>query len=157
MPCDGCEEVPRSLNFDFKLAFIALLLLGFGLFAILQALGFLPADWLRPNPKVPKIIFLLIGGILVLSGGLAFGKLLQAQPWQMNIMGYTVLAASWVVSHWLVFGAEEAKCEIGLNGLSIFGLQICQGMFGAILIAFDIFFLGIAWQWWAKGKHPFSS
>jgi hypothetical protein len=134
----------------FTQAIIAACLFGFGLFAILQNVGYLPAHWLSPNPDVPNGIYLMIGTILILGSGLLVGKLMKLKTWQMNSLGYSLFGLSWLVTHWLVFGSAGAECVFDVGGFSLSGWQICEGIAAVVLIAFDLLFVGIAVQWLVK-------
>jgi hypothetical protein len=130
-----------------SLIFAAVVMASFGAFALLQVFGFLPADWLSPNPKTPAIVFVLVGCFLLLGAGLVVGRLFSLPTRQINLMGWSALGIGWALSHWLVFFADDARCNFAIDAFSFGGIALCQSLAVLVLFGFDAVFLGIAVQW----------
>ncbi len=148
-----CGEVgvnQTSQPSRLSLIFAAVVMASFGLFTLLQVFGFLPAHWLSPNPKTPAIVFVLISCFLLLGAGLVMGKLVSLQTRHINVMGWATIGIGWVLAHWLVFFAEDARCNLTIDAFSFGGVALCQSLAALVLLGFDALFLGIAVQWWMR-------
>ncbi len=133
-----------------SLVFAAVVMASLGVFALLQSFGFLPAHWLSPNPKTPAFVFVLVGCFLLLGAGLVMGRLFSLRTWHINFMGWSALGIGWGLSHWLVFFAEDARCNLTIDALSFGGVALCQGLAALVLFGFDALFLGVAVQWFLR-------
>lgn len=118
----------------------AIVLFGFmGLIMLAQGLGLHDASWLNPNPDVPRWVFTLIGLLLLLAIPLLLNQLRPLANRLVNFAGYSFLAGAWALSHWMIFIAEGGSCSF--QGITLaLGLPdiLCKGLFGALLLLFDV-------------------
>ncbi len=141
------EESSGVLPSRLNLIFSAIVMAGYGLFMLLQVAGVLPVDWLNPNPKTPAFVFSLVGCFLLLGAGLVLGQLLSFKTTHINVLGWSAFGMGWVLAHWLVFFADDARCSLSIAVLNFGGVALCQSLAGLVLLGFDVLFVGMLVQW----------
>lgn len=124
------------------LAALTLGMLAIGILMLLQGLGVVSNSWLNPNPNVPAWVFAVIGMILVLASILTARHTVALSRRTTNILGYGLCVLTWIVTHWLVFFANGARCGAESGGLTLWLKGIaCQGLAGVVVILFDLVLL----------------
>ena len=130
----------------------ALAMLVMGTLMLLHGLGLFDAHWLNPNPLTPAWVFATLGTVLIIGATLTAGNVLPLPRTVTQAAGYSLLALSLLVAHWLIFFAEGGSCSLSIAGFgsTVSGL-LCRGIMGLALLAFD---LVLILTLLGKPRHP---
>ena len=120
----------------------ALAMLAMGSVMLLHGLGVYDARWFDPNPLTPAWVFATLGTLLILGALLAAANIRPLPRAVTQAAGYSLLALSLLVAHWLIFFAEGGSCSLNIAGFgsTVSGL-LCRGIMGLALIVFDLVLL----------------
>lgn len=141
MPRDERSSTPNEEASPLVQALIVLVAGPFGTALFLQGFGWHGADFLHPNPTVPPFVFGVIGVFTLCAALIVTLKALCAPRWMYDLVGWSMMAAGFVVMNWVVlFSGAHAACFIGpvpslvLGG---YGSMACDWMAGAVVVICD--------------------
>ncbi len=117
-------------------------MLAMGTLMLLHGLGLFDARWFNPNPLTPAWVFATLGTVLILGATLTAGNIRPLPRPVTQAAGYSLIALSLLVAHWLIFFAEGGSCSLSVAGFgSTISNLLCRGIMGLALIAFDLVLL----------------